>query len=136
MFCTFQRSLFLNRLRLKAEIFTVNVNWVNNLIICPSVIRVGKMTKQSWKVSKILHFCWLFTHGLAISEPFKIKSWNFQRLHIVKRYIDNLYFGNHSWKNDWAELEIVIVLYFFTIHTRSCHFWTVQDGKLKFSQFM
>ena len=80
---------------------------------CTSVIIVGKMTEQSWKVSKKLHFCWLFTHGLAISEPFKIKSWNFQRLHIVKRYIDNLYFGNHSWKNDWAELEIIIFLYFF-----------------------
>ena len=80
---------------------------------CTSVIIVGKMTEQSWKVSKKLHFCWLFTHGLAISEPFKIKSWNFQRLHIVKRYIDNLYFGNHSWKNYWAELEIIIFLYFF-----------------------
>ena len=136
MFCTFQRCLFLNRLRLKAEIFTDYVYWAEKLMNCTSVIIVGKMTEQSWKVSKKLHFCWPFTHGLAISEPFKMKSWNFQRLYRVKRYIDNLYFGNHSWKNDWAELEIVIFLYFFTIHTRSCHFWTVQDGKLKFSQYM
>ena len=82
-------------------------------MIYTSVIIVVKMTEHSWKVLKILHFRWPFAHGLAISEPFKIKSWNFQRLHIVKRYIDNLYFGNHSWKNDWAELEIIIFLYFF-----------------------
>ena len=82
-------------------------------MICTSVIIVGKMAEQSWKIFNFLHFCWPSTHGPAISEAFKIKSWNFHRLQRVKRYIDNLHFDNHSWKNDWAELKMIIFLYFF-----------------------
>ena len=59
---------FLYRSRWKAEIFTVNVNWVNNLIICPSVIRVGKMTEQSWNIFNFLHFLLPSTHSLTISN--------------------------------------------------------------------
>ena len=52
--------------------------WSDTLIICTSVIIVGKMTEQSWKIFNFLHFCWVSTHSLTISKPFKMKSWNYK----------------------------------------------------------
>jgi len=74
---------------------------------------------------------------VTISKPLMMESWNFHRLFRIILYIDDLHFGNHSWKNDCAELKIVwhfeICL---TFHKGACHFLTVKDGKLKFSQII
>ena len=123
----------------KAKIFTGYVYRVNNLMICTLTIIVGKMIEQSWRIFNFLHFWWPSTHGLAISNLFnKMKSWNFHRLQRARWYIDNLYFGNHSWKKKWLSRvgNDKICCIFLTIHTRFHHFWTIQDGKLKCSQNM
>ena len=124
---------FLYRSRWKAEIFTVNINWVNNLIICTLVIRVGKMTEQSWNIFNFLHFLWPSTHRLTISNPFKMKSWN------CKEWSDTLIICTSviivgKWLSRAGDVRICCI---FTIYTRSYHFWTDRtDGKQKFSQHM
>ena len=106
-------------------------------MICTSVIIVGKMTVQSWKKFKILYFFWPSTKELTISQPLKMESWNFHRLCRLGTCFYNLYFPNHSWKNDCAELEKVWhFALFLTFHKWLHHFLTVKDGKLKFSQNM
>ena len=132
-FCIFyhqhQVLPFLNRSRWKAEIFTVYVNRVNKLIICTLVIIVGKMTEQSWKIFNFLHFCWASTLSLTISKPFKMKSWNY------KEWSDTLIICTSviivgKWLSRAGDVRICCI---FTFYTRAYHFWTVQDGKLKFS---
>ena len=47
-----------------------------------------------------------------------MESWNFHRLFSIIIYIDDLHFGNHSWKNECAELKKFKILYFFWPSTK------------------
>ena len=76
-------------------------------MICVSVVIVGKMTVQSWKMFDISILFLTFHKGALHFLTVKDGKLKFSQIMQNKENFYNLYFRSHRWKNECAELENV-----------------------------